>query len=50
MEQRTEYKTLVNDVKKLRGDVDSAKKSFTNKKDQFNVFNEHVKTLEEHLG
>jgi methyl-accepting chemotaxis protein len=50
MEQRPEYKTLVNDVKKLRGDVDSAEKSFTNKKDQYNVLNEHVKILEEHLG
>uniref|UniRef100_A0A6C0LPP2 Uncharacterized protein n=1 Tax=viral metagenome TaxID=1070528 RepID=A0A6C0LPP2_9ZZZZ len=50
MEQRPEYKTLVNDVIKLRGDVDSAEKSFTNKKDQFNMLNEHVKTLEEHLG
>ena len=50
MEQREEYKTLVNDVKKLRGDVDSAEKSFTNKKDQYNVLNEHVKILEEHLG
>jgi chemotaxis protein histidine kinase CheA len=50
MEQREEYKTLVNDVKKLRGDVDSAEKSFTNKKDQFDVLDKHVKILEEHLG
>ena len=50
MEQRPEYKSLVNDVKKLRGDVDSVEKAFINKKDQFNLLNEHVKTLEEHLG
>lgn len=50
MEERPEYKSLVNDVKKLRGDVDSVEKAFINKKDQFNLLNEHVKTLEEHLG